>query len=51
VVAVGGRHGGRVSISGPSAGGYNDDDEEDIEDDFNWDSLIANDSNELTCAV
>ena len=47
---MGGRHAARAGVvmSG-AAGAYDDDD--DIDDDFNWDSLIANDNNELTCAV
>jgi len=46
---VGGRRAGRpgVTVSG-TAGSYDDD---DIDDDFNWDSLIAKDNNELACAV
>jgi len=43
-VPVGGRRTGRIALSS-----YDDDD--DIDDDFNWDSLIASDNNELTCAV
>jgi len=42
-VPVGGRRTGRTALSS-----YDDD---DIDDDFNWDSLIASDNNELTCAV
>lgn len=42
--------GGSRVVSGTAAGGYVDDDD-DIDDDFNWDSLIAKDNNELTCAV
>ena len=47
VVAVGGRR--RPGL--PASGSYDDDD--DIDDDFNWDSLIAGDaSSELTvCAA
>ena len=47
---MGGRHAARAGVvmSG-AASAYDDDD--DIDDDFNWDSLIANDNNELTCAV
>jgi len=48
VVPVGGRRVGRAGVA-PS--GEYDDDDDDIEDDFNWDSLIAKDNNELTCAV
>jgi len=44
---VGGRRVGRAGVA-PHAD-YDDDD--DIDDDFNWDSLIAKDNNELTCAV
>lgn len=47
VVPVGGRRVGRAGVA--IHGGYDDDD--DIDDDFNWDSLIAKDNNELTCAV
>ena len=42
--------GGRRAVYGTPAGIYQDDDD-DIDDDFNWDSLIAKDTNELSCAV
>ena len=46
VIAVGGRRTDRVAMA--TAGRYDDD---DVDDDFNWDSLIASDNNELACAV
>jgi len=44
VVPVGGRRAGRAQAGLPC-------DDDDIDDDFNWDSLIASDNNPLTCAV
>ena len=48
---MGGRHAARAGVVMSGAAGAYDDDDDDIDDDFNWDSLIANDNNELTCAV